>query len=291
MNAWASGPDDVWVVGGTPDRGVVLHYDGNAWRMREPPAPVPLLNWVYGFGPDDVWIVGSRGTVLHWHGGGFTTEDAGTREDLWGVWGPEPGRLWVVGGSGFPDANATLVERREGEGWRTVELPPLSRPGVHGLFKVWGNDSADVWVVGQRGVILRHDGTSWREHPSGVGEDLIAVWGAGRDRIAIVGGRSNGVLLLWDGAELRRVDLDFAPGINGVWMRHHDRVHIAGVLGTLRAYDWSGRLVREDDVATRFDFHSIHGTGEQLLAVGGSLSRVAAPHEGLAWSRPLRSDE
>jgi hypothetical protein len=299
MNVWASGPGDVWVVGGSPEAGEVRHFDGTRWQTRDTDVAVPLLNWTFGFSDRDVFVVGNRGTILHWDGTRFAVEDSGTHEDLWGVWGSAPDDLWAVGGSGFPGATATLLHR-DATGWSPVALPELSRPHVRALFKVWGTGASDVWVVGQRGTLLHFDGTRWEERPSGVGDDLIAVWGAAPDRVAFVGGRGNGVLLLWNGVQLRRVDLDFAPGLNGVWMGTREVVHVAGVRGTLRSYAWDGTLLRGDDRATTLDFHSLHGvrppagSGTEpatLYAVGGSLASVAAPFRGLASARPLTADD
>ncbi|HRX86965.1 MAG TPA: hypothetical protein P5572_18230, partial [Phycisphaerae bacterium] len=46
-SVWGSGPDDVFVVGGTFDQAEIYHFDGTTWRTM--PAPVvPLLVWVFG---------------------------------------------------------------------------------------------------------------------------------------------------------------------------------------------------------------------------------------------------
>lgn len=301
MNVWASGPDDVWVAGGSPERGELRHFDGTRWQTRDTGVAVPLLNWTFGFSAADVFVVGNRGTILRWDGAAFAVEDSGTTEDLWGIWGSAPDDVWAVGGSGFPGATATLLHR-DAAGWSAVTLPPLSRANVRALFKVWGSGPRDVWVVGQRGAVLHFDGERWAERPSGVAEDLIAVWGAGPDRVAIVGGRGNGVLLLWDGAAFRAVDVNYAPGLNGVWMGSRDVVHVTGVRGTLRSYAWDGALLREDDRSTTLDFHAIHGVAPRggagagteaamLFAVGGSLASVSAPFRGLASVRALAAGE
>ncbi|MEZ4256908.1 MAG: hypothetical protein R3A78_14555 [Polyangiales bacterium] len=184
-----------------------------------------------------------------------------------------------------------MLHRGE-DGFESVELPTLMRSNVHAFFKVWGSSKDDVWVVGQRGVVLHYDGDVWEERLAGSSEDLISVWGTGPDRVAFVGGRGNGVLITWDGAEFRPIDLDFAPGLNGVWMRSPDVIHVAGVRGTLRAYAWDGTPMRTDDRSTNLDFHSIHGDpGGRLWAVGGSIVSTSEPFEGLAWARTLEKSE
>ncbi len=297
MNVWASGPSDVWAVGGSPGAGVVQHFDGTSWQARDLGRVTPLLDWTFGFAADQVWVVGQGGTLLRWDGAAFTPEDSGTTEDLWGLWGSAPDDLWAVGGSGVAPSLGVLLHR-DASGWSSVPLPTLSRANVHALFKVWGSGASDVWAVGQHGLLLHYDGTAWEERPTGTGEDLVAVWGTGPEHVAIVGGRANGVLLLWDGVALRSVDLSYAPGLNGVWLRDPGVVHVAGVRGTLRSYAWDGTLLRDDDGATTLDFHSIHGvvapsvTDESTLyAVGGSLFSTAAPYRGLAYTRVLDPGE
>lgn len=50
-----SGEDDVWAVGGDDDRGVSLHFDGQAWSA----APLPVrLRGVFAARPEDVLAVG-----------------------------------------------------------------------------------------------------------------------------------------------------------------------------------------------------------------------------------------
>ena len=59
---WASGPNDVWLVGNeTPEagaaHGAVLHFDGTSWS-HVADAALPFLNDVSGSGPGDVWVGG-----------------------------------------------------------------------------------------------------------------------------------------------------------------------------------------------------------------------------------------
>lgn len=292
LNVWASGPDDVWAVGGTPSEGVVMHYDGSTWSSRSTRSTVPLLDWTFGFAPDDVWCVGQGGTILHWDGDAFTAESSGTTENLWGIWGDAPDDLWAVGGSGQPESTATLLHRDE-SGWAAVALPTLQRTGVHAFFKVWGSSASDVWVVGQRGVVLHYDGASWTERLAGTGLDLIAVWGTGPDHAVLVGGRGNGVAILWDGVGFTPIPTDLRPGLNGVWMDRPGVIHVAGVAGTRFAMDETGHVLRDDTIATSQDFHSVFGVpgGGPLYAVGGNFVQPMGPYRGIATRRARGGDE
>ena len=62
QNVWASGPNDLWVVGAilpvswTSQTGVIGHWDGEGWVRRE--AKDFGYTAVWGTGPGDVWLSG-----------------------------------------------------------------------------------------------------------------------------------------------------------------------------------------------------------------------------------------
>jgi len=72
---WGSGPNDVWAVGyrgyaGSPATGVIVHFDGVSWSLRED-FPVEPLYAIWGSGPDDIWAGGS-GVLVHYRNGVWT---------------------------------------------------------------------------------------------------------------------------------------------------------------------------------------------------------------------------
>ena len=165
LNVWGPAGDDLYAVGGAPDTGVVMHYDGTEWSEVDTGLDVPLLNWIHGFGPDSIGMVGNEGTVIHWDGSAWTRQEleTPTDQDLWGVWGAAPDDLWAVGGNGRAEGQATIL-RYDGTTWRTVPVPDLERSNVWAFFKVWGTGADDVWIVGQRGAVLQWNGTDFTEH-------------------------------------------------------------------------------------------------------------------------------
>lgn len=290
MNVWGSSEDSVLTVGGAPDRGRMFRYDGAEWREETLGVEVPLLNWIHGFGPNDVTVVGNAGTILHFDGAGWSPQGSGTTEDLWGVWGAAPNDLWAVGGSGFVEATATILHY-DGSAWTIVELPALTRE-VHGLFKVWGTSSDNVYVVGQRGTVLHWQGSAWTEELVGASDDLVSIWGTGPDRVVAIGGRGNGIVSRWDGTEWRTEFLTPLPGLNGIWMRDASTAHVAGTRGTLGVLDVDSLTVTESPVPVTRDFHACFGVGGRLFAVGGNLATgIAGPHEGVAYARGLEDGE
>lgn len=150
---WASGPGDVWAVGGTAGTsttryGRTLHTTGNAgdaapvWTEVDSQSAKDL-NAVWGAGPNDVWAVGNGGTIRHWTG---------------------------------------ATPKR----WQIVDAPT-----AHDLNAVWGTGPNDVWVVGDHGTVLHFDGTRWTQpvaaFPAGLEPHLRGVWASAPDDVWIVG--------------------------------------------------------------------------------------------------------
>jgi hypothetical protein len=280
-----------WLAfGGAPDRGVIIRSDDlSAWTVEQTPE-VPLLNWGQLFADGTAIVVGNAGTALRFDGSHWSRQELPTREDLWGVWGTQPNDVWAVGGAGQREGQATLLHY-DGRSWSTVAIPQLERPNVWALYKVWGSAGDDVYAVGQRGAVLHYDGSSWREQGVGIGEDLIAVYGTARDRIAIVGGRSSGVIAAFDGIAWRTRQLAPMAGLNGVWMGDPDTIHVAGAEGTLAQLDFATLTAEPEYQPTRLTFHALHGAGQRVLAVGGNLGASQPPYQGLARVRSREANE
>ena len=280
---------DTWLtVGGTPERGMVLRETApDVWTPEVIP-DVPLLNWSIVLDDGSAFAVGTRGTVLHFDGAHWSLQTAPTSQDLWGIWGATADDVWAVGGNGQADTQATLLHY-DGQSWRAAPFPALARPNVWAFYKVWGANANDVYVVGQRGAVLHFDGAAWSELGVGIGEDLIAVWGVGPDRIAVVGGRTSGVIATFDGARWNTAQLAPLPGLNGVWMSDRDHVYVAGIDGALADVDFTTLAVEPHYQATDRIFHALHGAAGRLLAVGGNLGATAAPYLGIARARALET--
>jgi len=291
--------DDQWVVGGVPDAGRILHYDGTEWATVDPKLdkPAPLLNWVHGFGATGgLYVVGDGGTALRMENEVWTLEDTPTDENLWGVWGASEADLFAVGGSGRSPSQATILRRQSGV-WTSLnvgtglDVDP-GRP-TRAFFKVWGSSANDVWVVGQNGAIVHFDGTTWKSYGAGTADDLIAVWGTGPNNVVAVGGRNNGIAALWDGSTWTLVDTEFEfdPGINGVWTQG-DTIHLAAQQGTM--FTLSGASKKKSDtreLMTTVDMHAVHSADGVITTVGGNFLFAEGPYEGAIFTRELGDAE
>ncbi|MCA9617540.1 MAG: hypothetical protein KC731_00875 [Myxococcales bacterium] len=281
---WGSGPDDVFIVGGSDDGGEIYHYDGTSWSPMTLPAGTPLMVWSYGFGPSDVYSVGLEGAMLHYDGSSWSAIDTGTTEQLWGIFGFSPSDLWIVGGDPFTDD--PLILHYDGSTF-TPHVVEASEnlQGAKSLFKVWGIDGT-VYAVGQKGLILRFDGSAWKAMPAGAkaDQDFVSLWGTRADHIVAVGGRGNGRIATFDGQSWTTVAPNALGGLNAVHMVEDDVAVIGGILGFAGRFEvGSGEVVNEADGLTRVDIHAIWGDGQGThWAVGGSF---ISPHQGVALKR------
>lgn len=141
---WASGRDRTFAVGGQEAsgagaaRGGVLRFDGRRWSMATT-TDVALLG-VHGT-DGEVWAVGEKGTVLRFDGRRWSRVEAGTHEDLNGVWVGGRNEVWVVGRQG-------TILRFDGHTWQ----PETGLTRNH-LLAVTGDANA-IRVVGVNGTIL-----------------------------------------------------------------------------------------------------------------------------------------
>jgi hypothetical protein len=84
----ATGPNDVWAIGGGQDVGVVLmHWDGNQWSIMEPPPNSG--GSLAAVRPNDLWVSGWNG-FWHWDGSAWT-----------GVPAAVPGATYVIRSGGM----------------------------------------------------------------------------------------------------------------------------------------------------------------------------------------------
>lgn len=97
FKVWGSGANDVTAVG---DRGLALHYDGDAWTVQ-PTGDLADLISVWGRAPDQHLAVGGRANarIARWNGATWTGETL-SLPGLSGVWMDPSGAATLVGNQG-----------------------------------------------------------------------------------------------------------------------------------------------------------------------------------------------
>lgn len=189
------GADDVWMVGAAgADGPVVLHWDGAAWE-RKPSGARADLWWVHVLPAGSAYVAGASATVLRERAGAFERmlTPGLAKHIVFGVWGSSDDDVYAVGSA---QGRNGFVWHYTGTSWADLPLPSGlpqdENSDIPGFFKVWGSSVSDVWVVGDRGVVLRGNARDgFGIVPTGSEERLFTVHGAA-GRVAMVGGSGNG---------------------------------------------------------------------------------------------------
>jgi hypothetical protein len=176
--AWGSAPDDIWAVGSQ-----TMHWNGKKWSIVEEVSRKGLSD-VWGSGPDDVWAVSDWGSVFHWDGRTWSVVWEPTSNSYYtslsSVWGTAPDDVWACGYEENFEDDGSLVLHWDGDTWSLV-------PGGGRFNDIWGSSPDDLWGVGHE--ISHWDGNAW-EHvlSAGTMEEFHAVGGIGGD-VWVVGDR------------------------------------------------------------------------------------------------------
>jgi hypothetical protein len=182
---WGSGTTNVWAVGSRVDSsgifnssGFAFHWDGCAWT-RSPLSIAAGLREVWGMTDNDVWAVGDGGTALHWNGSAWTPVSTGVTSILWGVSGTATDDVWAVGDGGAIHWNGTA--------WAPSPGFPIPPPEVNFRGDVWAVAPNDVWVVGNRNLLTRFNGSGWMTTPITADNthSLFGVWSDGSTAWAV----------------------------------------------------------------------------------------------------------
>jgi hypothetical protein len=280
LSVWGSAADDVWIVGGQPESGVVLRGSGSDFTEVVLPREVPILNWVHGTGADDVWIGGVSGTLLHWDGSDWTDHSLGVEEAVWGVFAVAPDDVYAVGGESAWGGETALARHYDGTSWSEVVVPDeLSAPS--NLFKVHAVSPTEVWAIGVGGVAMVGSGTSFAPAPTGVAADLVTA-NASHGPLVVVGGRGTGVIMEADGAGGLASSVQAGAGLNGVMVYPSGVAVVVGELGYSGLFDLETDELTDVLGSSNDVLHATWGVpGGTMYAVGGNLYTTADSFEGI----------
>jgi photosystem II stability/assembly factor-like uncharacterized protein len=275
--------DDVWMVGADDGSGpLVLHGNGLDWQREQVGVRADLW-WVQALPGGAVYLAGSNGSVLERRGTEWLHMQTPALADatVFGVWSPGAGELYAVGAA---QESRGFLWHYDGSSWRELPLPLDAGASPASLFKVWGASASDVWVVGDRGLVLRGNaGAGFRRVDSGSDQErLFTVHGAAGE-VAMVGGSANGWALEAEGEKLVTISPPGAAPLQGVCVSERGDVWAVGVAGNVYARAAGASEWR--DVFTRHPVQSLHAVwldpSGGVWAVGGNVLTDELDH-GLA---------
>jgi hypothetical protein len=129
----------LWLVG---DRGAVARYRVSPLRegVLLPVSSQASLYAAWGH-DEHLWAAGSDGTILHFDGTDWHTEDSGTNDTLNAIFGFSSEDIWAAGDNG-------TVLHFDGKHWSHVAVGSY----VGKLVTIWGAAPDDVWIGGERAM-------------------------------------------------------------------------------------------------------------------------------------------
>jgi hypothetical protein len=267
---------DVWAVGADGGEGpLVLHWNGVEWQ-RQATGVSGDLWWVHAVPDGSVYMSGSDAIVLRYRQGSFERMDTpGLGKDtVFGVWAASDDDVYAVG---TEQGRNGFIWHYDGSVWATVPIPadvPLDESSdVPSFFKVWGASNSEVWVVGDRGVVLRGNAEAgFHSIPSGSSERLFTVHGGG-GRVAIVGGSGNGWALEADAGGLSPITPPGSGLLQGVCVSDQGTVWAVGAGGNIYKQPDPGAAWQQ--LTTNVPVQSLHAVwvdpDEGVWSVGGNV--------------------
>lgn len=241
--------------------GQVWQRQGGAWGQMDIDVDDADLNSIWGVGSgDDMTLVvaGDEGYVAAWAAGaGFTVEDLGTPNHE-SLAGPGAGNLFAGGWGGlytnqtgaweyvdigtnlrinhvwYDGATAVAVGEEgalatyEAGTWTVEEAPTLR--ALFGVASVGG----ELWIVGERGTVLRGSPGSFEEIDLGTDSSLWAVAAASESEIYVVG--SNGKAWVTDGSAWTELPTGVDNNLYSLTISADGKVFAGGNRGALLRY-------------------------------------------------------
>lgn len=277
-SAWGPSPEDIWIVGGQADAGVVMRGSDDTFAAIEIPENIPLLNWIHGTSSNDVWVGGLSGTLLHFDGNDWTDHSIETEEAFWGVYAVSPEEAYAVGGRSGWGGSQPLALRFDGDSWSHLDLP--IEDSVASLFKVH-HDGQDVWMVGAEGTVLVGNGDTFEALPSGVALDISTVHSRGDGEVVMVGGRETGIVLQGTRSEGVVQVAQTTSRLFGVHVLDSGDILLGGMRGYLGHMTLSEPEVENLQTPTDQLLHAIYGNNDaEVYAVGGNIGSITSDFTG-----------
>jgi hypothetical protein len=222
--------NDIFVVGenyypnGNPppnfiDSGLVIHYDGNAWREITLDIRGSYLTTVWGANPSDVWF-GGNGVLYHYDGSIATRVPFDSNTIFGDIRGYASNDIYAICGrvknyTPPDDSVQYLFYHYDGGEWTALDSFVIS-PELHTWRfgnTIWISDDGKLYSSAYG--ISGFEGGSWRELLAS--NDYLKVGGSSSNNIFGVGNR--GVIHHWNGSDWANISASEGMVLfdNAVW--------------------------------------------------------------------------
>jgi hypothetical protein len=292
LNAiWGRSRTDIFAVGNS---GVILHFDGNAWRNQSSPVQTDLFA-IWG-NDTDIYIVGANGVILKREYQSWIKMISGTENDLLDIWGITESDLVAVGkkgtilrntsGSWYEMASRTLATLNSvwgtagpvyacGSGGKLLQMTdnrwnPVTTQTFNTLNAIWGETDQFFYTVGASGIILKNQSGTWSETIYDSFVNLNTIWGFSDGKV--FAGGYNGTLLFHDVVrpEWTPMNADTQNTINDLWGTSSQDVYAVGEQGLILHLKQSLLItgpseVNETDLESSYDIHLVYELNDDLV--------------------------
>ena len=170
--------------------------------------------------------------------------------------------------------------------WSAMPAPTKTES----LYDIWGTSAKNIFVVGQKGNIMRHDGRKsetgawWTAMTSGTSNSLHGLWGSSRFDIFALG--QGGTILRFNGAQWASQTSGFTKTFRAVHGSSHAAVYALGEFGTVALNSRSTYPNTWDAVKTgaQETFLGGWGTGAKSFFLAGSNGTILK-YDGTTWTK------
>jgi len=244
------------------------------WTDEDPFLPMSgedSMQDMWGTGGDVLvlmWPGGVRSAAQGWVGVGPDGDDIVGRA----IWASSAADIWVI------NQTADGFVHWDGAAWNDVASP------AGGLNEIWGSSASDIFAVGDGGVAVHFDGSSWTAQPTGAGENLRAIWGARGDEVYAAG--DGGRLLRFDGGTWSSLDSGATEDLTGVWADGASDIWTISA-ANVRRYDGSRwvEMLALDGPRDGRAWISATGPSDVWISTSVGVTR----YDGRRWSSLLKS--
>lgn len=195
----------------------------------------------------------------------------------------------MVGGSVGGPNPASLFLHRDGGSFGEIAAGTDAT-----LWWIWGTSDHDIWLVGERGTVLRYDGVRTRAlavPPEAAQATLFGVWGSSSDDVWIVGGVPDvsGVVLHAAGDQVTLAgDIPAAQSkvaLFKVWGASADDVFVVGQYDVLLHRSGGRWTAQAPPAPASAPLFTVAGAAGSVYVVGGTGASVLLRYDGASWNR------
>ncbi len=261
LNGVWSGSGLVYVVGAN---GEMLRKSGTWSRVALP--TLETLYAVHGLNGTDIVAAGAAGTLLKFDGTTWSTlTSGGFSGSFYTITGSAAngGRRYLVGDGG--------VAQLDGSTASVVNTPYAPR-----LYAAIMDGTGNVWVGGQRGIVMRGPGT-WTTN--NLAPDLLDVWTSTPTSAYAVG--EFGSVYRWDGTSWTRQSIPTTATLETVWSPSANDAFVGGDNGLIMRFNgttWT--TMTTPTTASIYNIWGSSATDVWAVTAGGEVLR----YNGTTWT-------